>query len=494
MKKRMLCTIELLGIFSLLFPQTPPDTLWTKNFGGSNDDGAYSLQQTFDGGYIITGATESFGAGSNDVYLIKTNEHGDSVWTKAYGGARDDEGYSVQQTSDSGYIVVGSTYSFGASYEDDAWLIKTDPNGDTIWTKRYGETNHSDRGYSVQQTDEGGYIITGSTESYGLNLAHAWLIKTDSSGNMLWDKTFGGADTVSYGCFVRQTNDGGYILTGWKDHSGTGDYDVWLIKTDSSGNKLWDKLWGRGYYDYGRCVQQTIDGGYIVTGETRPYGATNSDVWLIRTDANGDTAWTKTYGGIADDRGWSVQQTSGGGYILTGYTASYGAGGGDAWLIKTDSSGNKIWDRTFGGSAYDYSRSVRQTKDDGYIIAGETSSYGSGGKDVYLIRLASEVGVYDHPLQALCKNYDLYQNYPNPFDAQTTISFSIPKAGRINISIYNIIGQNIKTLADGKLSIGHHQVIWNGKDENDMPVSSGIYFYKMETADFSVLRKCILLK
>jgi hypothetical protein len=494
MKKQMLCIVELLGIFSLLFSQTPPDTLWTKNYGGYNDDGAYSLQQTFDGGYIIAGGTESFGAGGNDVYLIKTNEDGDTVWTKACGGARDDEGYSVQQTSDSGYIVVGSTYSFGAAYEDDAWLIKTDSKGDTIWTKRFGETNHPDRGYSVQQTNEGGYIITGCTESYGLNYTHAWLIKTDSSGNKVWDKTFGGADTVSYGRSVRQTNDGGYIITGWKDYSGTSDYDVWLIKTDSLGNKLWDKIWGRGYYDYGRSVQQTNDGGYIVTGDTRPYSTTNSDVWLIKTDVNGDTVWTKTYGGTADDRGWSVQQTSSGGYILTGYTASYGASGGDAWLIKTDSSGNKLWDKTFGGSAYDYCRSVRQTNDGGYIVAGETSSYGSGGKDVYLIRLTAEVVLDDYPLQAPLKNYDLYQNYPNPFNTQTTISFSNLKAGWINISIYNIIGQKIKTLADGKLRIGHHQVIWSGKDENDMPVSSGIYFYKMETANFSVIRKCILLK
>lgn len=337
MKKQMLFLLVLLGAFSLLFSQTPPDTLWTKTFGGYNDDGAYSLRQTFDGGYIIAGWTESFGTGNSDVYLIKTDANGDTVWTKAYGGTRDDESFSVQQTSDSGYIAVGSTYSFGAAYEDDAWLIKTDANGDTLWTKRFGETNHTDRGNSVQQTDEGGYIITGRTESYGLNYA-------------------------------------------------------------------------------------------------------------------------------------------------------------SAWLIKTDSSGNKVWDKTFGGSAYDYCRSVRQTGDGGYIAAGETSSYGAGGKDVYLIRLSSVVGVDDYPSQTSPKKYDLYQNYPNPFNTQTTISFSNLKAGRINISICNIIGQKIKTLADGKLRIGHHQVIWNGKDENDMPVSSGIYFYKMETADFCVMRKCLLLK
>jgi len=486
MKKQMLFIFVLLGIFSLLFSQTPPDTLWTRTYGGGGTDEGSSVQQTFDGGYIIAGWTESL-TGGNDVYLIKTDEDGDTVWTKAYGGTRDDEGFSVQQTSDSGYIVVGHTYSFGAAYEDDVWLIKTDASGDTLWTKRYGETNHCEAGYSVQQTNDSGYIITGYGEG------GAALIKTDSSGNFLWGNAFGGADIPAYGRSVQQTNEGGYIITGWIDSYGTGDNDVWLIKTDSSGNILWDKKFGRGYHDYGRSVRQTNDGGYIVTGETRPYGATNSDVWLIKTYANGDTLWTKTYGGSTDDRGWSVRQTFGGGYIITGYTTS-GAGGGDAWLIKTDSSGNKLWDKTFGGSSYDYGRSVRQTSDGGYIVAGETSSYGAGGKDVYLIRLSFEVGVDDYPLQTLLKKYYLYQNYPNPFNPETTILFSSPKAGRINISIYNIKGQKITTLVSENLRIGLHKVIWNGKDENDNLVSSGIYFYKIETDNFSEIKKCILLK
>ncbi len=489
MKKQMLFIFVLLGIFSLLFSQTPPDTLWTKTFGGYNDDGAYSLKQTLDGGYIIAGWTETYGTGGKDVYLIKTDKDGDTVWTKAYGGTRNDEGFSIKQTSDSGYIAVGSTYSFGAAYEDDAWLIKTNSDGDTLWTKRYGETNHSDRGYSVQQTNEGGYIITGWTESYGLNYAHAWLIKTDLLGNKVWDKIFGGADTASYGRSVQQTNDSGYIITGWKDYSGTGDYDVWLIKTDSLGNKLWDKRWGKGYYDYGRSVQQTNDGGYIITGDTRPYGATNSDVWLIKTNANGDTVWTKTYGGSADDRGWSVQQTSGGGYILTGYTASYGAGDGDAWLIKTDSSGNKLWDKTFGGSAYDYGRSVRQTNDGGYIVAGETSSYGSGGKDVYLIRLSSEVSVDDYPLQTLLKRYYLYQNYPNPFNPSTTITYLIPKESFVKLKIFNSIGQLVKTLVNENQSSGEYNIIFNADG-----LTSGVYYYQLISENKIITKKFMLLK
>ncbi|MEA3475754.1 MAG: FlgD immunoglobulin-like domain containing protein [Candidatus Cloacimonadota bacterium] len=488
MKKTILTIV--LGLF--IASGVKAQTTFERTYGGTDEDYGSSVQQTYDGGYIIAGWTESL-TGGNDVYLIKTDEDGDTVWTKTYGGTRTDEGFSVQQTSDSGYIVVGHTYSFGAAYEDDVWLIKTDSDGDTLWTKAYGESNHCDRGYSVQQTNDRGYIITGYTESYGLNYAHVWLIKTDSLGNILWDKTFGGADNIGYGRSVQQTNEGGYIITGWTDSYGTGDNDVWLIKTDSSGNFLWDKKFGRGYHDYGRSVRQTNDGGYIVTGETRPYGADNSDVWLIKTYANGDTVWTKTYGGSTADRGWSVRQTFGGGYIITGYTTS-GAGSGDVWLIKADSSGNKLWDKTFGGSSYDYGRSVQQTNDGGYIVTGITSSYGAGNEDVYLIKTDGDgfVNIDNEPL--VTNNYLFLQNYPNPFKTETTIRFSLKGPSHVELKIYNIKGQLVKKLVDCQQMSGKHSVVWDGSDENGKAVSNEIYLYRLHSNGASETRKMLLIK
>jgi hypothetical protein len=371
-----------------------PELEWSKTFGNLGDDFGDSVQQTSDGGYVIAGFTESYGAGGEDVWLIKTDSNGDKVWDKTFGGTSVDDGESVQQTSDGGYIIAGGTSSYGAG-EWDVWLIKTDSNGDKVWDKTFGGTS-DDAGWSVQQTSDGGYIITGGTGSYGAGGEDVWLIKTDSNGNKVWDKTFGGTSDDA-GWSVQQTSDGGYIITGGTGSYGAGGEDVWLIKTDSNGNKVWDKTFGGTSVDDGESVQQTSDGGYVIAGYTSSYGAGEWDVWLIKTDSNGNKVWDQTFGGTSDDAGWSVQQTSDGGYIIAGSTSSYGAGEWDAWLMKTDSNGNKVWDKTFGGTSDDDGISVRQTLDGRYVIAGATGSYGAGNEDVWLIRLGPEGGVQNTP-------------------------------------------------------------------------------------------------
>ena len=317
----------------------------------------------------------------------------DTLWTRTFGGPRADHGYSVQQTADNGYIIAGETHSYGAG-ESDVWLIKTDANGDTLWTKTIGGP-HYDDGYSVQQTTDGGYIIAGGTYKFSpLGNWDVYLIKTDASGNTLWTKTFGGTEG-DYGYSVQQTTDGGYIIAGYTESYSVGESDVWLIKTDASGNTLWTKTFGGTEKDYGRSVQQTADGGYIIAGYTESYGAGGYDVWLIKTEANGNTLWTKTFGGTDEDKAYSVQQTADGGYIIAGYTASYGAGRYDVYLIKTGADGDTLWTRTFGGTNWDDGYSVQQTADGGYIIAGDTHSYGAGWYDVYLIKTEPELGVVE---------------------------------------------------------------------------------------------------
>jgi predicted secreted protein len=358
---------------------------WNRTFGGADDEWGSSAQQTSDGGYIITGRTESYGAGGRDVWLIKTDKNGNEEWKKTFGGADDDFGGSVQQTSDGGYIITGGTRSYGTG-DDDVWLIKTDKNGNEEWKKTFGGAD-DDWGSSAQQTSDGGYIITGRTESYGAGGWDVWLIKTVKNGNEEWKKTFGGANNdASFS--VQQTPDGGYIITGTTRSYGAGGCDVWLIKTDKNGKEEWEKTFGGANDDQGWSVNQTSDGGYIITGFTWSYGAGGCDVWLIKTDKNGKEEWKKTFGGADDDFGSSVQQTSDGGYIITGHTRSYGAGEEDAWLIKTDKNGKEEWEKTFGDAYYDRGNSAQQTSDSGYMIAGVTNSYDAGGRDVWLIKLA----------------------------------------------------------------------------------------------------------
>ena len=360
---------------------------WSRTFGGSESDWGYSGQQTSDGGYILFGTTRSYGAGEYDFWLIKTDAQGNKEWEKTFGGNDWDWGISIQQTSDGGYILLGSTCSYGAG-EWDFWLIKTDSQGNKQWERTFGGSG-LDIGWSVQQITDGGYILLGYTYSYGAGDGDFWLIRTDAQGNKQWERTFGGSED-DQGYSVQQASDGGYILLGYTESYGAGSADFWLIKTDAYGNKEWERTFGGSEDDRSVSVQQTQDGGYILLGDTYSYGVGSADFWLIKTDAYGNKEWERTFGGSSRDNGWSVRQTADGGYILFGVTYSYGAGSADSWLIKTDAYGNKEWERTFGGSAIDWGISVQQTEDGGYILFGCTSSCGAGGLDFWLIKYCPE--------------------------------------------------------------------------------------------------------
>jgi hypothetical protein len=342
MKKVISLSLVLL-LFSFLISgctkqNTTPSiqAVWQKTFGGSYDDGAYSIQQTKYGGYIVAGLTNSFGAGNYDVYIIKLNGNGNKVWEKTYGGSNNDEAFSIEQTKDGGYIVAGLTNSFGAG-DWDVYIIKLDGNGNKVWEKIYGGSNN-DEAFSIEQTKDGGYIVAGLTNSFGAGDWDVYIIKLDGNGNKVWEKTYGGSNND--GAYsIQQTNDGGYIVAGWSNSFGVGYADVYVIKLDGNGNKVWEKTYGGSDYDGAYSIEQTKDGGYIVAGLTNSFGAGDWDVYIIKLDGNGNKVWEKTYGGSNNDGVISIQQTTDGGYIAGG-TYSFGAGYADVYIIKMDSEGN----------------------------------------------------------------------------------------------------------------------------------------------------------
>jgi hypothetical protein len=399
MKRKIviIVTIELiliLGLFSYpVLAGLTAEIVWEKTFGGSGGDRAWFVEQTQDGGYIMVGGTEASRPYEKDIWLIKTGSLGNKQWDKIFSSPYNDRGKSVHQTQDGGYIIASMSeeiiwdehaFRMGERY---VWLIKTDASGNKEWDKNFSGLL-SFLGDPMQETQDGGYIITGHINSQDDSRTDIWLIKTDASGNKEWENTFGGRSR-DYGNSIQESQDGGYIIVGETSSFGSGHEDIWLIKTDSMGNEQWTTTFGGSYDDYGYSVQQTQDGGYIITGETESStgGGGLGDVWLIKTDLYGNKEWDRTFGGSDDDRGHSVQQLKNGGYIIVGATHSYGAGQADIWLIKTDSLGNKEWDRTFGGSGIDNGWSVLETPEGGYTIAGDTDIYSAGKADVWLLEV-----------------------------------------------------------------------------------------------------------
>jgi PKD repeat protein len=368
----------------------PPATEWSRTYGGASIEMAFSVVQTSDGGYALLGDTRSFGAGDWDFWLIKTDAAGNMLWNKTYGGAQSDyiSMGSLVQTSDGGYALAGFTESFGAGTRD-FWLVKTDTSGNMEWNKTYGGTS-GDAAVSVVQTIDGGYALAGATESFGAGQEDAWLVKTDAIGNAQWNKTYGGTGLDSAAALV-QTADGGYALAGLTESFGAGTRDFWLIKTDANGNAQWDKTYGGTGEDWARALVQTSDGGYALAGVTSSFGAGYRDFWLVKTDASGNLQWDKTWGGTGQDEADSLVQTGDGGYALAGFTESFGAGMWDAWVIKTDSSGNMMWNKTYGGMNFDEFINLILTSDGGYALAGFTYSFGTGSYDAWLIKLAPEI-------------------------------------------------------------------------------------------------------
>jgi hypothetical protein len=479
-------------------------------YGNSPSSGGNSVQQTTDGGYIIAGDIGDFAGGLFSVYLIRTDSLGDTLWTKTYGGFGDDEGNSIQLTSDGGYIIAGRTRSFGSGLYD-VYLIKTDSFGNANWTRTYGG-NNVDEGFSVQETMDGGYIVAGGTWSFGAGEGDVYLVRTDPNGDTLWTRTYGGS-SWDYGYSVQETPDSGYVVTGITESFGEGWYDVYLIRTDANGDTLWTKAYGGTEWDYGYSVQVTPDGGFIIGGRTTSFGAGNNDVYLVKTDSAGDTLWTKTFGGTDFDIGKSVRVTQDSGYVITGLTGSFGPGFYDVYLVRTDASGGTIWTRTFGGGSDDGGESVQETQDGGFIIAGYTASFRSSlvthqWGDVYLIKTDGNgqvVGLEEEEKdneKLKIQNVKLFQNLPNPFLHSTKIRYQFPSTNpasriphHVSLKIFDIMGRLVETLVDEMHEPGIYQVRWDGKSQ-----TSGIYFYRLtiggviqEDSD-SITKRMILLR
>jgi len=487
----MAATATLLSVIAASPALYSQDLVWTVSYGGLLNEDGYAGCLTSDGGLAVLGSTFSYGAGDYDLYLLRLDSLGDTLWSATYGGPEADQGYDIQQTADGGFILVGKSKSFGAG-DADVFLLKVDFLGGETWSKTFGDTGR-DEGWSVRQTSDLGYIIAGRTNSRGAGADDFYLVKTDAAGDTLWSQTFGGANGES-AMAVRATLDDGYIVFGTTGSFGQGYSSMYAVKTDGNGDSLWTATYGGDMSDLGYAVEITPDGGFVFAGATASFGAGYSDMYLVKTDPSGTQEWDKYFGGTEDDRAYSVQVTPDGGYLVAGRTQSYGSGQYDMYAVRTDPLGFPNWTKTYGGTKSDYCRSAL-TAPDGFILVGYTYSFSSGGSDSYLVRLTDDqVTSVDDLDLFLPRNFELAQNYPNPFNLSTVIEFSVERRDNFAVTVFNILGQEVRHWNLGSLPTGRHTVTWNGLDEFGREVASGVYLYRLSSNDQQSTRKMVLLK
>jgi predicted secreted protein len=348
------------------------------------DDAGYSILQTADSGYVILGST------GDNISLIKTDYKGIEQWNHNYGGSEIDYARHILQTSDGGYIISGTTESYGHGGSD-IWLIKTDPTGFMEWDAYFGGVN-TDQGRSIQQMTDGGYIIIGNSDFSGNGDQDICLIRTDSQGDSLWTKTFGGSG-LELGADVQILEDGGFILLGSTESFGNGGSDIWLIKTDSQGETTWTKTFGDNSSDYGKSILKTPDDGYIIRGATESFGYGNTALVLIKIDSTGNKMWDNAFGGSDGEGGNALGKTNDGGHILICHSYVHENSAYDIRLIKIDGSGSVDWDKTYGSLTDNYGFSVLQTFDGGYALTGSIGILGDGDinhSDIWLIKTDPE--------------------------------------------------------------------------------------------------------
>ncbi len=478
----------VLTIFSIqvCFSQTP-DTTWTRIFGSSDNEYGYYAEQTNDGGFILVGYVDI--SGDDDIWLIKTDSNGDTLWTKTYGTYYYDYASCVHQTSDGGYIIFGDTDSFYPSRWN-GWLIKTDADGDTLWTKVFTGPNYYFIRSGVELPSGNGYVFVGYTKATAGGAEDIWLVRTDMAGDTVWTRTFGGSEREIAFTVLRAT-DGDLVIGGDTESFSEGDFDAWVIRVNTSGNLVWSKSYGSTERDILYDMKQTDDGGFIIAGHTESFGHINNytDAWLIKTDSNGDTLWTKTWGTEMHDGAMSVVQTSDGGFVWTGYKyiSTFVQ---DLWVLKTDEDGNMLWSKTYGGTFNNIGRSINKNIDGSLIITGDYYSEVTNTRDLWLLNVDPNVSDVEKEEQALIpETIILKQNYPNPFNPTTTIEFGIPENGFVTLVVYNLLGEQVGLLVNENLSAGNYKVDW---DAGDLP--SGIYIYKLIAGGFSQSNKMIFMK
>ncbi|MBD3169575.1 MAG: T9SS type A sorting domain-containing protein [candidate division Zixibacteria bacterium] len=366
---------------------SPGDMIWAKRHGGHGIEDARCIQETPEGDYLVTGYTTSLGNDDEDVFLIKLRSNGNYRWFRSWGGNEDDRAYKLIISDDNCYVLTGYSESYGAGGKD-LFLLKLDRSGNTIWLKTYGG-DRDDGGRDVMQTSDGGYIIAGWTDSFSHgDSSDVYLIKTDASGDSLWSRTYG-TNWWDKAHTVRQTTDGGYIIAGITKSIPFRHIDIYIIKTDSTGGLEWNWIYGTRYWDEAYAIEQTDDGGYIFTGGLGNSSMFSMDTYLIKLTSEGNISWRALYGDIFGEYSWSLCRNYSGGYIIAG-SRDVSFFNKDFNVICCNNAGDSLWGCSYGGDGWDRACFITRSSDGNYVLAGQTSSFDCVRSDIWVIKIEGE--------------------------------------------------------------------------------------------------------
>lgn len=444
----------------------------------------FKIIKTIDGGFVISGHTSLSGATSIDIYIVKLDANGNVQWTKQIGSPETDYGRSIIQTSDGGYIVTGYTNTNGST-NNDVLILRLNSAGDYIWGKTLGGSNN-DIAYSIISSQDNGYILTGSTTSFGAGGNDFLVVKLDVNGSVLWGKTIGeSGNEVAYS--VIQTQDNGYVFSGYTN-SFNNESDLFTVKLDILGNLIWTRVVGGSLNDYGRSILQTTNNDFIICGETNSFSSTQ-DVYLVKLNPAGLLITSKVISINGIETSNSIIQTLDGGFITSGSTNSSGAGGLDFLITKFDinlnTCSNLIQPASTSNTGGTLNSISLTSNNANFIVTSPVPTVIAGAT---LATICTTVGI--NPIEnQVPDKFLLEQNYPNPFNPVTNIQFQIPRNEFILLDIFDLNGKKVETLINQNLEAGSYEVKWNAEN-----YPSGIYFYKLQASYYSETKKMILIK
>lgn len=519
---KTLTTLLALLLSVLITQAQNSGIIWQKTIGGSNSDMLSAIIETSDDGYLVGGSSDSDISGEKsenskggmDYWILKLDTTGTIIWQKTYGGSADEKLSSVEQTSDGGYIIGGTSSSgiSGDKTEDsrgkaDYWVLKLDLNGNIVWQKSYGGNEYDDL-VSIVETNDGGYLVAGQSSSAVSGdrtvsrngLPDAWVLKLDSTGEIVWQKSYGSTD-YNFACKLSglaKTNDGGFILSSDLTIFMSQNTPFWVLRIDAAGNEVWDKTIRGDKADLFPKISSNPDGSYIISGisnseafEDKTENAINGsfDYWVLKLDDVGNIEWQNTIGGDGTEGNVNAITQVDGGYLVSGYSDSNisgdktqnSIGGADFWFLKLNKVGIIEWQKTIGGEAGERGGRSIQTSDGNYLTAGSSESNISGDKtensrggyDYWIVKHAENLGIDENTF------FSAISIYPNP--ANSTLQIDTQDVSIDQINIYSILGSRVRQMNVDSVS----------PTVEVSNLASGVYYIQLYSGNNVALKKFV---